>query len=120
MADKLIKDYRKDLSVRTYNCLWAANMHEFTVKELAIVPKSRLMKIRNFGKHSLLEVGQFLKVCNQDHKHVNISDFIKEQLEIMVLLLESDDIGSESKKIIQERLNQIEEYVKVFSKSNVF
>ena len=47
-----------DFSVRTYNCLKKANI--LTIGELAQIPESELMQIRNFGKKSLTEVKEKL------------------------------------------------------------
>ena len=48
-----------DLSVRALNCLKAAEVD--TVGELVSFSKSELLKFRNFGKKSLIELEEFIK-----------------------------------------------------------
>jgi len=57
LDDKLDrKVYELDLSVRAANCLKAEGIE--TVRDLTLRPESDLMKVRNFGKTSLLEIKQ--------------------------------------------------------------
>lgn len=51
-----------DLSVRALNCLKSANLE--TLGDLARIPKSELLKFRNFGKKSLTELEQKLESLN--------------------------------------------------------
>ena len=53
-----------DLSVRALNCLKAADVE--TLGELVAFHKSDLMKFRNFGKKSLIELEEFVKSKNLD------------------------------------------------------
>ncbi len=48
-----------DLSVRALNCLKSANLE--TLGDLACIPKSELLKFRNFGKKSLNELEEKLE-----------------------------------------------------------
>ena len=47
-----------DLSVRSANCLRAADIH--TLGDLVVKPESEMLKYRNFGKKSLSEIEAFL------------------------------------------------------------
>ena len=47
-----------DLSVRSANCLRAADIH--TLGDLVVKPESEMLKYRNFGKKSLAEIEAFL------------------------------------------------------------
>lgn len=47
-----------ELSVRSTNCLSGANIS--TIGELVIMPESEMLKFRNFGKKSLIEIKQKL------------------------------------------------------------
>ena len=48
-----------DLSVRSYNCLKRAGIN--TVQDLVQKTEEEMMKVRNLGKKSLVEVEQKLK-----------------------------------------------------------
>ena len=52
------------LSIRAKNCLKSADIE--TVDELVSLPKNSLLKFRNFGKKSLVELEEFLKARNLD------------------------------------------------------
>ncbi len=47
-----------DLSVRSANCLRAADIH--TLGDLVVKPEAEMLKYRNFGKKSLAEIESFL------------------------------------------------------------
>ncbi|OHD55989.1 MAG: DNA-directed RNA polymerase subunit alpha [Spirochaetes bacterium GWF1_51_8] len=51
-----------DLSVRSYNCLKSANIN--SIGDLITYDKDSLMKIKNFGKKSLTEISEKLKIYN--------------------------------------------------------
>jgi DNA-directed RNA polymerase subunit alpha len=51
-----------DLSVRALNCLKAADVE--TLGELVSFSKNDLLKFRNFGKKSLVELEEFIKARN--------------------------------------------------------
>ena len=51
-----------NLSVRTLNCLKAADVE--TLGDLVQFNKTDLLKFRNFGKKSLSELGDFLERLN--------------------------------------------------------
>ena len=53
-----------DLSIRALNCLKTAEIE--TVYELVTLPKNELLKFRNFGKKSLVELENFLKARGLD------------------------------------------------------
>jgi len=61
-----------DLSVRALNCLKAAEIE--TVSELVSLQKSELLKFRNFGKKSLVELENFIKARGMDFG-MNISKY---------------------------------------------
>lgn len=48
-----------ELSVRSTNCLAAANIN--TIGELVVMPESEMLRFRNFGKKSLTEIKEKLK-----------------------------------------------------------
>ena len=57
MLDRPITDY--PLSVRALNCLKAADIN--TLRELVRLTEMDLLKFRNFGKKSILELSDFIK-----------------------------------------------------------
>jgi DNA-directed RNA polymerase subunit alpha len=61
-----------DLSVRALNCLKAADVE--TVAELISFQKSELLKFRNFGKKSLVELENFIRARGLDFG-MNISKY---------------------------------------------
>lgn len=57
MLDRQITDY--PLSVRALNCLKSADIN--TLRELVRLTEMDLLKFRNFGKKSILELSDFIK-----------------------------------------------------------
>jgi len=61
--DVLLKPIEElDLSVRSYNCLKSAEID--TIGDLITYDKDSLMKIKNFGKKSLTEISEKIKMYN--------------------------------------------------------
>lgn len=58
MGKLALKINEIELSVRSTNCLSTANIE--TIGELVVMPESEMLKFRNFGKKSLLEIKQKL------------------------------------------------------------
>ncbi|MFY7843100.1 MAG: DNA-directed RNA polymerase subunit alpha [Rhabdochlamydiaceae bacterium] len=62
MSKLALKINEIELSVRSTNCLFGANIE--TIGELVVMPESEMLKFRNFGKKSLNEIKAKLQEMN--------------------------------------------------------
>ncbi len=65
-----------ELSVRAHNCLKAANIK--TLGELVQLQESELLKFRNFGRKSLSELAEVVRLCGLEFG-MNVEEYLKEE-----------------------------------------
>jgi DNA-directed RNA polymerase subunit alpha len=71
-----------ELSVRAHNCLKAANIKN--IAELVQLEESELLKFRNFGKKSLVELGELVQMHSLSFG-MNVEQYLKEDIKSPVL-----------------------------------
>jgi len=64
-----------ELSVRSQNCLQLAGIT--TMADLVQKPESELLRLRNFGRKSLVELGELVKIYNLSFG-MNVSQYLKD------------------------------------------
>lgn len=73
-----------ELSVRAHNCLKAANIKN--IAELVQLQESELLKFRNFGRKSLIELGELVQMHSLSFG-MNVEQYLKEDIKPPVLSL---------------------------------
>jgi DNA-directed RNA polymerase subunit alpha len=71
-----------ELSVRAHNCLKSANIKN--IAELVQLQESELLKFRNFGRKSLAELGEFIKMHSLSFG-MNIEQYLKEEIKSPII-----------------------------------